>query len=201
MLECAITPGELAHFANAQKRTSAVAALVARCQELAASGVHLLVIREKELAAGELTHLVRVVVAATQASTLRVLVAERLDVALAAGAHGVHLSGADGSLTPAQVRRLLPQATVSVSCHSVEDVRTAVSHAADAVLLAPIFGKWAGAKQVTQALGLPILEEAARIAGRVPIFALGGVTRSNADACRDAGAAGIAGIRLFFSHS
>lgn len=176
----------------------AAAALVARCSELAAGGINLLLVREKKLAAGELIHLVRSLVQATRHAAVKVLVADRLDITVAAGANGVHLSAAEGNLAPAQVRRLMPQAFVTASCHGIEDVRRSVAHGADAVLLAPIFGKWAGSAQVSTALGLPVLQQAVKAAGQVPVFALGGVTRSDTDGCRRAGAAGIAGIRLFF---
>ena len=81
----------------------------------------------------------------------------------------------------------------AVSCHSADDVRRAESRSANFAVLGPIFGK-----QVPPPI-LPIGLGALRIAsqGRLPVFALGGVTEENAEACREAGAAGVAAIRLF----
>jgi len=91
---------------------------------------------------------------------------------------------------------------LSVACHSVADVERACELGADLILLAPIFGKHIDAKHIdSQAsmpgIGLVALESACRIAGEAAIFALGGVTAENAQLCIDAGAAGVAGIRLF----
>jgi len=176
----------------------AAAALVARSHEIAEEGVNLLIVREKDLAPGELVHLVRDVVAAVRGWGTRVLVAGRLDVAFAAGASGVHLSSAAGELRPGQVRRLMPRAVVSVSCHSVAEIRTAVEMGADAGLFAPVFGKWVNGRQVNAGVGLENLREAAQAGAPMPVFALGGVRAEDVAACGDAGAAGVAGIRLFF---
>ena len=115
-----------------------------------------------------------------------VLINDRADVALAAGADGVHLP-AQG-LSPAEARALLgPGALIGVSCHSSEEV--ARSAGADFCLFGPVFetpGK--------RAQGLEALRKAAR-ATALPVFALGGVDAANATACIDAGARGAACIR------
>jgi len=69
----------------------------------------------------------------------------------------------------------------------------------DAILFAPVFGKSVGGEVVASGQGLDRLRAACQIAGPMPVFALGGVTLDNAEACLDAGAAGVAGIRLFHS--
>jgi len=198
MLRCAITPGELTCLFDARERALAEAALVARSHEIAEDGVDLLIVRETRLAPGELVGVVRDVIAALRGYGTRVLVARRLDVALAAGAGGLHLSSAAGELRPEQVRRLMSGAYVSVSCHSVAEIRTAVEAGADATLFAPVFGKWVDGRQVSAGVGLESLREAAQAGAGVPVFALGGVRAEDVAACRDAGAAGVAGIRLFF---
>lgn len=193
MLRFAITPGELP-FGH---RSSNADALVERCASLARAGVDVLLVREKHLAAGDLVRLCRRI--AGVAKPARVLVSGRVDVALAAGLAGVHLSSAPGELTPEQVRRLMPAAYVSVSCHTVEEMLRARSAGASAALFAPVFGKWVDESEVVAGVGLERLREACAAAKGLPVLALGGVTAANAPACLQAGAAGVAGIRLFFS--
>jgi thiamine-phosphate pyrophosphorylase len=115
-----------------------------------------------------------------------VLINDRADVALAAGAAGVHLP-AQG-LSPADARALLgPQALIGVSCHSVEEIARAGG--ADFCVFGPVFetpGK--------TARGLAALRLAARSIA-LPVLAIGGVDASNAAACLEAGARGLACIR------
>ena len=130
-------------------------------------------VREKGLTAGQLLEVCREVKMAVSPGT-RVLVAGgRVDVALAAGLDGVHLSAAVGELRVGQVRRLFPTAFVSVSCHAVEEVRRARREEASAVLFAPVFGKWVEGTEVVPGVGLAALAHACRVAGAMPVFALG----------------------------
>ena len=142
----------------------------------------------------------------------KLLINSRLDVALAVGAGGIHLTSAD--LSAGQVRTVAAMAggtvegrkfLVAVSCHSSSEVRLAAQQGADFVVLAPIFEKiLAPAERATQAraesrlpgIGCDAIGEAGRGAS-VPILALGGVTLANAASCLAAGAAGVAAIRLF----
>ena len=188
-------PGEELPEAELRER------LVARCAELAALGVDFVLIREKNLAAGSLTQPSRAIVTSirnTGAST-KVLIARRPDIAIAVAADGVHLSAAPGELTPGDVRRLIPNAFVSVSCHTLEEVQRARDLGASAILFGPIFGKVVAGVEVVPGIGLEPLRHACTLAGDTPVFALGGITTVNAAACISAGAAGIAGIRMFFS--
>jgi thiamine-phosphate pyrophosphorylase len=175
------------------------AALVARCAELARGGVDFVLVREKHLAAGALAVLSRTVIRAVREAGIstRLLIAQRLDVAIATGADGVHLSAGVSELTVQQVRHLMPQAFVTVSCHSIADVERARDAGASAVLFAPVFGKVVDGVEVVAGVGLERLHEACVAAGTMPVFALGGVTEENAARCIEAGAAGIAGIRMF----
>ena len=172
--------------------------MVERCGALALDGVEFVMVREKQLEAGELTRLVRDVVRAVRSSGTKVLVSQRVDVALAAGADGVHLSGRAGELLPEQVRRVMPGAVVSLSCHAVGEVRAAAESEASLVLFAPVFGKVVNGAEVVAGVGLERLREACGAAGEMPVLALGGVTAGNTGACVGAGAAGVAGIRMFF---
>lgn len=84
---------------------------------------------------------------------------------------------------------------IGVSCHTVEEVRRAELEGADYVLFGPVFAPISKTSNLAPR-GIEGLAEAAR-AVRIPVIALGGVTRENADECVTAGAKGIAGISLF----
>jgi thiamine-phosphate pyrophosphorylase len=112
----------------------------------------------------------------------RVYVNDRVDVALAVGAEGVQLPG--GGLPPREVRALGPL-KIGMSIHSAEEVTTE----ADFCVLSPIFASPGKGSPI----GTAALREAA--ARGVPVIALGGVDASNARACLDVGAAGVAAIR------
>ncbi len=132
----------------------------------------------------------------------KLLVNGRADVAVAAGADGVHLTSRPGELTAEQVRRVFAAAgrgapLVSASCHTLEDVRRAVDGGVDLVLSGPVFEKRVAGEVVVAGVGLEALREACTAAAGKPVLALGGVTWENAALCLEAGAAGVAGIRLF----
>jgi len=118
---------------------------------------------------------------------------DRLDVALAVAADGVHLG--DASVEVGDARTLLgPGAFISMAAHRLDDVDRARNGGASAVLASPIFvtpGK--GAPQGTR-----FLSEARNRAGSMPIYALGGVDMTNAAECRLAGADGVAVIRALW---
>ncbi len=191
MLRYAITEGRLRGSGD-EKLTRA---LVEHCAELATAGVDFLLVREKALDVGALVGLCRRVKAVGRGA--RVLVSGRADVALAAGLDGIHLSARTGELTPGQVRDVMAGAWVSVSCHSVDEVLRAREGVADAVLFGPVFGKAVDGTEVMAGIGLARLAEACAAAGPMPVLALGGVCAENVQACGQAGASGVAGIRLF----
>ena len=181
-----------------------VTALLGQAGRWAGEGMDLIQLREKDLPAAELVELGRKIVEAIvcrQAAT-RLLVNSRPDVAIASGAHGVHLIASAGELTPAQVRSLfaaanLPSPVLSLSCHTLAEVIEARSHHVDSILFAPVFEKPIPGHFPLPGQGLDRLREACEAAAPVPVYALGGVTLENASLCLEAGAAGVAGIRLF----
>jgi thiamine-phosphate pyrophosphorylase len=83
-------------------------------------------------------------------------------------------------------------AIISVPCHDLEDIRVAREEQVDLLFFSPVFEKLSAQPQ-----GLEALRRACETADGIPVFALGGVTPANAPACLAAGAAGVAGIRLF----
>jgi thiamine-phosphate pyrophosphorylase len=178
-------------------------ALSAKVTEAARAGVDYIQLRENDLSARELESLAREVVGFVReySQSTRVLINSRTDVALATGAGGLHLRAED--IAPDEVRSIVKLSSrqpapdsnllVSVSCHSVADVFRAESSGADLAVFAPVFGK--SAAPGIQPAGLGMLREACH--AKLPVLALGGVTLENAASCVNAGAAGIAGIRLF----
>jgi thiamine-phosphate pyrophosphorylase len=167
----------------------------------AADGVDYIQLREKDLPPATLVALARQMLGVLANSATRLLINSRLDIAVAAHAHGVHLTSAPGRLTPAQVREVyaaarLPRPVVSVSCHTLEEVEVARNEA-DLILFAPVFHKTVGGEVVTAGVGLEGLHAACVAAGSTPVYALGGVTYENASECLRVGADGVAGIHLF----
>jgi thiamine-phosphate pyrophosphorylase len=167
-------------------------------------GFDFIQLREKDLSSDALSALASEILGAIAAThtPARLLINSRVDVAIATRAHGVHLTAAPEELTPADVRGVyasakLPPPLVSVSCHSLIEVERARTNQADAILFAPVFEKSLRGGEHLEGQGLELLGDACRAAAPVPVFALGGVTQENAAACVAAGAAGVAGIRLF----
>jgi len=180
------------------------AALVEKILAAISASVDWIQIREKDLPARVLAGLVEQAVAAARGTPTRILVNDRLDVALAAGAAGVHLGGE--SLPVVEVARwcrgvaqpLLAapkEFLIGASCHSLDEVSAAAEEGADYVAFGPVFETPAKLR-FGPPQGIERLAEVCR-AVRIPVLAIGGVTLENAPECLRAGAAGLAAIRLF----
>ena len=175
--------------------------LLDRIAEAVRCGVDYVQLREKDLATRELELLARDAVQRIRRETANskletaLLINSRTDVAIAVGAAGVHLRSDD--ISPDVVRDIWAKSgaagrpIIGVSCHADSDVARAGG--ADFAVFAPVFEKHDAPG--TSPAGLGSLRAACR--HKLPVLALGGVTLANARECLDAGAAGIAAIRLF----
>jgi thiamine-phosphate pyrophosphorylase len=185
-------------------------ALLTKIAEATRAGVDYIQLREKDLSTRELEQLAREAVhmiqeLRTENLELRtvLLINSRTDVAIAVGADGVHLRSDDipafaarDVWTQALARDSQPPARsplIAVSCHTQAEVLCAHSQGADFAVFAPVFEK--RDRSGTEPAGLAALREACQ--ARIPVLALGGVTLANAASCLQAGAAGVAAIRLF----
>jgi thiamine-phosphate pyrophosphorylase len=191
--------------------------LLEKIHEAAKAGVDFIQLREKDLPTRDLESLARKAVAILQQLRTEnreprtaLLINSRTDVALAVEADGVHLRSEDispedvrevcGAGTPfdrlkaGSARQLSPRdPLIAVSCHSPIEVAQAAADKATFAVFAPIFEKKDA--PAVQPTGLAQLEQACRT--NIPVLALGGITIANARSCLEAGAAGIAAIRLF----
>lgn len=161
----------------------------------ARAGVDLIQVREKDLDTRALLALVEKAAAACAGTSARLLVNDRLDVALAAGPGiGVHLPAE--SFSPRVLRtKFGEELLMGVSCHSLDEVKRAEADGANFVVFGPVF-ETPSKIAYGRPLGLAALAEACR-AVQIPVLALGGVTFNNAASCFAAGASGLAAITLF----
>ena len=184
--------------------------LLDKIGEATSAGIDYIQLREKDLTTRDLESLAREATRIIRRekkmatdhrlTATALLINSRTDVALATQAEGVHLRA--GDVSPQDVRTIwrgagaLARETspqdplIAVSCHSPQEVAEAAANGASFAVFAPVFEK-----NNAPGSGLELLREACR--PQIPVLALGGITLQNADSCVQAGAAGIAAIRLF----
>jgi thiamine-phosphate pyrophosphorylase len=165
-------------------------------------GVDFIQLREKDMSAADIQSLTREALAKIDGRPSKLLVnvstPESAVSAVAAGADGIHLAGTPLPGAARSVRKAFRSTSpiISVPCHSLEDIDVASREQVDLILFSPVFEKVVeGFSRPAQ--GLEGLRLACTAARGIPVLALGGVTAGNALDCVAAGAAGIAGIRLF----
>ncbi|HEY2865938.1 MAG TPA: thiamine phosphate synthase [Pyrinomonadaceae bacterium] len=168
-----------------------LAQLLQLLSEAVSANIPFAQLREKQLSPRRLLDLERRAVSVTRGSRTKLLINDRFDVALAAGADGVHLTSTSvradvirGSVSPGFV--------IGVSTHSIDEVRQAADTGADLIVFGPVFDT--PSKGVS--VGLEALSDAVRGAGDVPVLALGGIDRGNYHDVLARGAAGFAAIRF-----
>ena len=184
---CMITDGRLAAGLGGP-------ALVDIVRSAARAGVHLIQLRERALDDRDLALLAGACVAAVRGTRTRIVVNDRLDVAVASRAHGVHLRGES---FPAQRARTIaaPGFLIGRSVHSVEDAkRFSEDRAVDYLLFGTVFDSVS--KPGRKPAGVALLADATR-AALVPLLGVGGITADNAAQVARAGADGVAAIGLF----
>jgi thiamine-phosphate pyrophosphorylase len=163
-------------------------------EDLANAGVAGFQVRDKDATTRELVALTRLVLAAVRPAGATVIVDDRLDVALATGADGVHL-GAD-DLSVADARRVAPHLVIGATCRDGEAVERAAADGATYAGFGPVFA-------TTSKAGLPDPlgpEGIGSATGVLPLIAIGGVDAAGARLCRDAGAHGVAVIGTIWRH-
>ena len=193
------------HILSGADSSDARASLLRKIEAVVAAGVDWIQIREKDFSGRDCALLIRKALqcaakpSTSEANPTRILVNDRLDVALTEGAGGVHLG--ENSLPVGEAKRLADSRgrgkdfLIGVSCHTLEAAKSAASAGADYIFFGPVFATPSkaayGAPQ-----GLERLAEVCR-AVSLPVLAIGGVTLENAASCLSVGASGIAAIRLF----
>jgi thiamine-phosphate diphosphorylase len=169
-------------------------ALVRRVAAAAAAGVNLIQVRERDMDARDVCRLVARCVAAVHGTRTRILVNERLDVALASGAHGVHLRG--DSMPASRARALAPIGfLIGRSVHSnTEAVAACADGGVDYLLFGAVFTT--ASKPGQAPAGLKALANVVQ-ATPVPVLAVGGISSDTAPQLAGTGCAGFAAIGWF----
>jgi thiamine-phosphate pyrophosphorylase len=161
-------------------------------------GAPLLQIRAKHLASGSFLNLCDDLVHAAKPYRASIVVNDRADLAALAKAAGVHVGQDD--LAPAEARRLVgPGAIVGFSTHTVAQIEAAVREPISYLAVGPVFGTTTKDTGYS-AVGLGLVSMAARLAGALPVVAIGGITLETAASVLEAGATSVAVIGDLLAH-
>jgi thiamine-phosphate pyrophosphorylase len=182
-------------FVTGRRRLQrSIEGLLALVEDAVRAGVDLIQVRERDLEANVLAVLVSDVMAVARGSDTKVVVNDRLDVALACGADGVHLRA--DSVGVAAARRIAPRGfLVGRSVHTVDEARVASSERADYLMAGTLYPT-SSKPDASGWLGNAGLRTIVR-ASSVPVLAIGGVTLDQFADVAATGAAGVAAISLF----
>lgn len=187
-----ITSGETTPQTTPQSKDFSL--LLRLVQAAVAAQIDLIQLREKNLPTKILFDLTTKGAEIVRASHTRLLVNDRADVALAAGASGVHLTS--HSINTSVIRRTFgAEFLIGVSTHSLEEVERARDDGADFVVYGPVF-ETASKLVYGEPAGIESLQQVTAKSGSFPVLALGGVALDNVADCFRAGASGVAAIRL-----
>jgi thiamine-phosphate pyrophosphorylase len=170
-------------------------AVIRRVAAAARAGIHLIQIRERDTPDGALMTLVAQAVEAVRGTRTRILVNDRVDVAIAAGAHGVHLRS--DSAPARRIRRVAPPSfLIGRSVHAREEIeRVAAEDDVDYLLFGTVFDTTS--KPNGRPAGVAGLAEAVSAAPKLPVLAIGGMTLDTVGQLRGTGCAGFAAIGQF----
>ena len=166
---------------------------------LSLGGATLVQLREKQMSPKEFYEQAKVAVAVAAQGGVQLIINDRVDVALAVGANGVHLGQDD--LSPEAARKLLgPHAIVGYSTHNVEQAIEASKLPINYLAIGPIFAT-STKSDTAPVLGLEGLRAVRQAIGDFPLVAIGGITLSNARDVIEAGAGSVAVITAVLSRS
>lgn len=194
-LLCLVTDRRRLAASVGRPEADAIPLLLSQLEGAVRGGVDLVQIRERDLEAGALARLVHGALRVAAGSPTGIVVNDRVDVAIAAGAHGVHLR--EASVTTALVRRVWPALTIGRSVHSTESLARA--DGADYLIAGTVFAS--DSKAGSDSLGVEGLARIVRLAGTTPVLAIGGVTIAHLPLVVRSGARGIAAIGAFIPDS
>lgn len=159
-----------------------------------AAGVNWIQLREKSTPTEELVRIAEKIVAMPRRPHQKLLVNDRLDIALVCGFDGIHLGGA--SFPVSEVRRRVPRGfLIGVSTHHLQEAIAAEQEGADYIIFGPLFPT-PSKRMYGPPQGIEKLRAVTR-AVSIPVLAIGGISRENFQVCSEAGAAGLAAISLF----
>ncbi len=188
--------GQVRYFVTDRRRFGLTPGqLIERAASAVRAGVDVIQVRERDLPDRQLTALVREIAAVSSGTKTRVVVNDRVDIAIVAGAAGVHLRG--DSAPASRVRVLAPEGfLIGRSVHGLAEVDAAVAGGGcDYLLFGTVFPS-EGKPDGHPVTGLDELAQACARAP-LPVIAIGGMTEARADAVRQAGAAGFAAVGMF----
>jgi thiamine-phosphate pyrophosphorylase len=155
-------------------------------------GATLIQLRAKQLSSSAFLDLADATVQLAQPYDAQIIVNDRADIARLSGAAGVHVGQDD--LPAAAARQLLSgRAVVGLSTHTVPQIEAAIREPISYLAVGPVFGT-RSKETGYDAVGLELVAAAARLAGEIPVVAIGGITLENARSAIDAGAASVAVI-------